>query len=272
MSVQQLDLLQQGLAWFLLFALGACFGSFATVLEARVPDGRSVITPPSACPQCGHRLRWFENVPLLGYLLLRGKCAGCGNPIGKIYPLTELATALLFVDAFTPGPLPHLAGPNLALAAVAVVTVPLVLIDIKLYRLPNAITYSAGLAVALIATGQALLTGDWTAWGIAMLCGIVPSGMLFLLAVFSRGGMGLGDVKLAMVLGWASGMFGVKATLTAFVIAFLVGGVYAVGLLVTKRGSAKRAIPFGPFLLAGFWIAFLGGNSVQNIVLSLWGF
>ena len=272
MDIQQLDTIQRVVSWLFLFILGACFGSFATVLESRIPDGKSVITPPSACPQCGHKLKWHENIPLLGYLILRGKCAGCGNPIGRIYPVTELITAVLFVASFTPGPLPHFAGPSFALAAIATITVPLTLIDIRLYRLPNAITYTSGVLVILIASVQAVVTGDWTMWGISMLSGIVPAGMLFLIAVFSRGGMGLGDVKLTLVLGWAAGMFGVKTALSAFVITFLIGGIYALGILLTKKGSGKNAIPFGPFLLAGFWITFLGGDFVQNVVLSLWGF
>jgi leader peptidase (prepilin peptidase) / N-methyltransferase len=272
MDIQQLDAIQRIASWLILFILGACFGSFATVLESRIPDGKSVVTPPSACPQCGHTLRWYENIPLLGYLMLRGKCGGCGNPIGRIYPLTELATAVLFVSAFTPGPLPHLSGANWALATVAAVTVPLTIIDIRLYRLPNAITYTSGLLVILIATVQAIVTGDWTSWSIAALAGIIPAFLLFLIAVFSRGGMGLGDVKLTVVLGWAAGMFGAKSSLTVFVVAFLLGGLYALVILITRKGSGKNAIPFGPFLLAGFWITFLGGNFVQNVVLSLWGF
>ncbi|MEN9737907.1 MAG: Type 4 prepilin-like protein leader peptide-processing enzyme, partial [Actinomycetota bacterium] len=124
MSIDQATALLRGLEWFFIFALGASLGSFGTVLEARVPDGLSVVSPPSACPHCGHQLRWFENVPILGYLALRGKCGGCKQPISRKYPLTELCTAFLFVLSFTPGPDPQVGIGNFALAAMAVITVP----------------------------------------------------------------------------------------------------------------------------------------------------
>ena len=120
MSIDQATALLRGLEWFFIFALGASFGSFGTVLEARVPDGLSVVSPPSACPHCGHQLRWFENVPILGYLALRGKCGGCKQPISRKYPLTELCTAFLFVLSFTPGPDPQAGIGNFALAAMPV--------------------------------------------------------------------------------------------------------------------------------------------------------
>lgn len=272
MSIDQATALLYGLEWFLLFALGAAFGSFGTVLEARIPEGLSVVSPPSACPNCGHRLRWFENVPILGYLVLGGKCGGCKLPISRKYPLTELSTAFLFVLAFTPGPDPKFAIGNMALAAMAVITVPLVLIDLRVHRLPNALTYPTGLfLLALLLVGP-FLGGSWQQSLGVFLQGFVPAAILLTIGLLSRGGMGLGDVKLAALMGWAAGWFGLAATIAGFAVAFLLGGGYAVIVLVTKRMNRKSAIPFGPFLLAGFWIAFAGGTFIQNVVLSLWGF
>ena len=272
MSIDQATALLRGLEWFFIFALGASFGSFGTVLEARVPDGLSVVSPPSACPHCGHQLRWFENVPILGYLALRGKCGGCKQPISRKYPLTELCTAFLFVLSFTPGPDPQAGIGNFALAAMAVITVPLVLIDLRVHRLPNAITYPTGLLLLTLMVLGPFAGGSWANSLNVLLQGLVPAAILLTIGLISRGGMGLGDVKLAALMGWSAGWFGIAATVSSFAVAFLLGGAYAVIVLVTKKMNRKSAIPFGPFLLIGFWIAFAGGNFIQNVVLSLWGF
>lgn len=258
--------------WLVIFLFGAALGSFATVLEARIPEGQSIVSPGSRCPHCGRGLSWSENIPILGWLLLRGKCKGCGKAISRKYPLTELTTAVLFTAAFTPGPLPHFEAANFATAAMAVVSVPLVLIDIRLHRLPNALTYGAAICLFAINLFSALLNGDFSQFVPVILAGLVPAIALFTVALVSRGGMGLGDVKLAVVLGWAAGLASITAVFATFVIAFALGGVYAIAVLVAKKADRKAAIPFGPFLLAGFWIAFLGGNFIQNVVLSPWGF
>jgi leader peptidase (prepilin peptidase)/N-methyltransferase len=272
LNTEQLTAFGTILTWVTLLILGACFGSFATVLESRVTDGKSIVSPGSQCPNCHRELRWNENIPILGYFLLRGKCKGCGLKISSKYPLIEITTAILFLSAFTPGPAAQLGMPHLATAAIAIVTVPLFLIDIKLYRLPNLLTYSAAIAATIFALSQAFITGDWGMFLTSMLCGVVPAALLFLIAVFSKNGMGLGDVKLVVSLGIAAGMFGPRAAIATFVVAFLIGGLYSLGVLITKKGNSKSAIPFGPFLLAGFWICFLGGDFLQNIVLSPWSF
>ncbi len=272
MNSEQLTAFGSALTWVTLVVLGACFGSFATVLESRVPDGKSIVTPGSQCPNCKRELRWNENIPILGFFLLGGKCKGCGLKISSKYPLIEFTTALLFVSAFTPGPAPQLGMAHLATAAIAIVTVPLFLIDIKLYRLPNLLTYSSAIAVTIFAVTQAVITGDWVAFMWTMLCGLIPAFLLFLIAVFSKNGMGLGDVKLVVSLGIAAGMFSYRSAIATFVVAFLIGGLYSLGILLTKKGNSKSAIPFGPFLLAGFWICFMGGDFLQNIVLAPWSF
>jgi len=271
MNPDQLSALLSVILWLAIFVAGAALGSFATVLEARIPDGQSIVAPASKCPNCGRALTWRENIPILGWIMLRGACKGCGQPISRKYPLTELTTAVLFTAAFTPGPLPHFGAANLATAIMAVVTVPLTLIDIRLHRLPNPLTYSAALSLFAINLGFAVFTGDFGNFIPVLLAGLVPAAALFTIALISRGGMGLGDVKLAVVLGWAAGLSSILAVFATFVIAFGIGGVYAIVVLITKKANRKAAIPFGPFLLAGFWIAFLGGDFLQNIVLSPWG-
>jgi len=128
----------------------------------------------------------------------------------------------------------------------------LTLIDIRLYRLPNALTYGSGIAVLTIALVQTFVTRDWGQLSVALISGLIPALMLFLIAVFSRGGMGLGDVKLSLVLGLAAGLFGAKAALTVFVVAFLIGGLYAVGILSPKKlrqeRNSFRSVPAGRIL------------------------
>jgi leader peptidase (prepilin peptidase)/N-methyltransferase len=272
MSIEQATSTLYDIEWLFIFIFGAALGSFATVLDARVPDGLSIVRPPSKCPNCGHTLRWHENIPILGYLILGGKCAGCKQPISRKYPLIELSTAFLFMLSFTPGPDPKFGIGNFALAAMAVITVPLILIDLRLHRLPNALTYpTAVFLLALLLIGP-FAGGSWQQSLNVLLQGLVPAASLLAIGLLSRGGMGLGDVKLAAIMGWSAGWFGLAATVTGFASAFLLGGAYAVIVLVTRKGSRKSAIPFGPFLLAGFWIAFAGGNLLQNVVLSLWHF
>jgi leader peptidase (prepilin peptidase)/N-methyltransferase len=271
MNPGQLSTLLAVILWLAIFIAGAALGSFATVLEARIPDGESIVSPASKCPNCGRSLTWKENIPILGWIMLRGECKGCGQPISRKYPLTELTTAVLFTAAFTPGPLPHFEAANLATAVMAIITVPLTLIDVRLHRLPNPITYSAAIALFAINLGSALTASDFSNFVPVLLAGLIPAAALFTIALISRGGMGLGDVKLAVVLGWAAGLSSILAVFATFVIAFAIGGLYAIGVLLAKKADRKAAIPFGPFLLAGFWIAFLGGNFLQNIVLSPWG-
>lgn len=270
MNSAQLAGLLAVILWLTIFLVGAALGSFATVLEARIPEGESIIRPPSKCPNCGRGLTWRENIPILGWLLLGGKCKGCAQPISRKYPLTELTTAVLFTAAFTPGPLPHFDAANLATAVLAVVTVPLTLIDIRLHRLPNALTYGAALALFAINLAFSVGTHNFDNFVPVLLAGIVPAAALLSVALISRGGMGLGDVKLAVVLGWAAGLASLTAVFATFVIAFAIGGLYAIAVLIVKKTDRKAAIPFGPFLLAGFWLAFLGGDLIQNIVLSPW--
>ena len=273
MSLSEATLQLHVVEWLIVALLAPAFGSFATVLEARVPEGRSIIKPRSACPNCGHQLTWHENIPLLGFLLLRGRCAGCRSKISPKYPLIELTTAGLFLLAFVPGTDggPATGPANLAMAAMAIITVPVVLIDIRLHRLPNALTYPTGLYLLLLMVANLFVGGTPSQSWNALLQGLVPAALLLLLGLLSKGGMGLGDVKLAALLGWAIGWIGTGATVTAFAMAFLMGGGYGVVVLATRRGNRKTAIPFGPFLLAGLWVSFLGGALLQASVAHLWG-
>ncbi len=259
------------MTWFLTgfcTALGLIIGSFLNVVVWRVPRGESVVHPPSTCPRCGHRIRSRDNVPVLSWLLLRGRCRDCAAPISRRYPLVEAVTGLLFgLTAWYAGyswTLPAL----LYLVAVAVV---LTLIDLDTRRLPNAIVLpSYGVALALL-TLASLNPGGEASWS-PLLCALVGAAAMFavyfLLMVVYPSGMGFGDVKLAGVLGLYLGWVGWGALVVGWFAAFLLGGAFSVGLLVTGRAGRKTGIPFGPWMLAGalvgiavwtdLWAGYLG--------------
>lgn len=251
----------------LIVAFGLVFGSFASVLALRIPAGLSIVTPPSACPQCHRVLPPWENFPLISYLILRGRCRGCGKPIGAFYPLMEIGTAALYVVAVYAGGITPL---GLAYAGFAVITLPLVVIDVRYKRLPNVLTY-AGFAWGLFAAGMsASLTGNVSDVREPLLAGLGCAAFFLLLNIVSRGGMGMGDVKLAAVIGVTLGIAGWQHAVFGILLGFIAGGVVSMALLILKRAKLGTAIPFGPYMLLGAWVAVLLGPEVAGEVLQLW--
>jgi leader peptidase (prepilin peptidase)/N-methyltransferase len=166
-------------------------------------------------------------------------------------------TLLLVLIALAPTGTPQFGAANLAAAAFALVTAPLVLIDRRDQRLPNPITYSL-VAIALIfGTEAALVSGDWAGFGFALIWGAIPFVLFFVMVVASRGGVGMGDAKLAAGLGLTAARTSGRLTLSSMATGFLIGGVFALVKLLSKQATRKTQIPFGPFLLAGFWVAYL---------------
>jgi len=231
--------------------VGLAIGSFLNVVVWRVPRGESVVHPPSACPRCGHAIRGRDNVPVVSWLVLRGRCRDCGEPIAKRYPLVELGTGVLFgLTAWWAGSSWVLPG-LLYLAAIAVA---LTLIDLDTRRLPNAIvlpSYPVALALLALASWNPTGDADWSALLRAAIGGAAMYAVYFVTVVVYPAGMGFGDVKLAGVLGLYLAWFGWGALVLGWFAAFLFGGVYAVGLLVTRRAGRKSGVPFGPWMLLG---------------------
>jgi leader peptidase (prepilin peptidase)/N-methyltransferase len=246
--------------------LGLLIGSFLNVVVWRVPRGESVAHPPSACPACGHPIRPRDNVPVVSWLLLRGRCRDCGARISVRYPLVELATAALFgLTAWRLGPVWELPA-YLYLAAVAVA---LTLIDVDVRRLPNAIvlpSYVVGAALLLV---PAVAAGQWDAYLRALLGAVVLFALYFALAFAYPAGMGFGDVKLAGVLGLYLGWLGWGELAVGAFFGFLLGGAWGVALLVAKRASRKSAIPFGPFMLGGALLAVFVGGALSSAYVDL---
>ena len=242
---------------------GLLLGSFANVVIWRVPRGESVVSPPSACPRCGARIRWWQNVPVVSFLVLRGRCASCRAPISWRYPLIELGTAALFaLTAWWRGAEFDLPA-FLALAFVALV---LTAIDIEHRRLPNAIVLPAVLAfVALLA-----LTGEWGALLRAVIAGAALFAFYLAIALIAPRGMGMGDVKLAALVGLALGWIGWDALVVGAFAAFVFGSIG--GLVVMARGgSRKSAIPFGPWMLLGMAVGLVAGPAVSAWYLGMLG-
>ncbi|HEY3465887.1 MAG TPA: prepilin peptidase [Amycolatopsis sp.] len=230
--------------------LGLLVGSFLNVVVHRVPRGESVVRPPSRCPGCGAGIRARHNVPVLGWLLLRGRCAGCGGRISVRYPLVELGTAGLFAVLALRLPLPDLP----AFLYLAAAGLALALIDVDTRRLPNALVLPAYPVLAVLLTASAWWQGDWWSLARAVVGGAALFGGYLLLAVVYPAGMGFGDVRLAGVLGGILAYLSWSALVIGAFAAFLLGAVAGVAVLASG-GGRKTALPFGPFMLGGALLA-----------------
>lgn len=261
---------------------GSLIGSFLNVVVYRVPAGRSVVKPPSACGSCGARIRAWDNVPVLSWLMLRGKCRDCRAGISSRYPLVELGAAVFFA-AVTLHFLPSMeasgstwdaVGSVLALVAFlyfASISIALALIDLDTHKLPNAIVLPAYIVGALLLGAASLAGGQPVALLTAAVGALSLGSVYLLLALVYPGGMGFGDVKLASVIGLFLGWLGWDVLIVGSISAFLLGGLFGVALLVSRAATAKSGVPFGPWMLAGAWIAIFAGAEIANGYLGLFG-
>lgn len=261
---------------------GALIGSFLNVVVYRVPAGRSIVSPPSACGACGHPVRAYDNIPVVSWLVLRGQCRDCGARISARYPLVELGVALAFaIVAWRFVPAAATAGSTLGVAAgvlvvvaflyLASISIALALIDVDVQRLPDPIVLPAYAVGAALLGAAALLVGDPGALVRAGLGLLVLGGIYLLLALVRPGGMGFGDVKLAGALGFFLGWLGWDVLAVGALAGFLLGGIYGVVLLALGRARRSTALPFGPWLIAGAWIGILVGAPLARWYLSLFG-
>jgi leader peptidase (prepilin peptidase)/N-methyltransferase len=250
--------------------LGLAIGSFLNVVVYRVPAGRS-LTPDSACPNCGTSIRKRDNIPVVSWLLLRGRCRGCAQPISARYPLVEAGTAAAFVlvtARFGPAALDattaqHEVAGALELVAFLTLTsvsIALALIDLDTRRLPNVIVLPSLLAGILLLGVAALLRGDIPALVGAGIGGASLFVFYFVLALIKPGGMGFGDVKLAAVLGLYLGFLGWGSLLVGAFAAFLFGGVFGLLLIAVRKAGRKTPIPFGPWMILGAWLGVFAGE------------
>ena len=242
--------------WFLLLffsLLGLAFGSFATALIHRVPTSESLSTR-SKCFHCSKQLTWRENIPLFSYLALRGKCSGCAAHISFLYPAIEFAMLLLFI---TPLFLLHSWSAVILWQVLSIFGVPLLVIDLQHHRLPDFLTRVLCGTSLLVILADAIGRNHFDRIAPSLIGALSLMLFYLLLQILSRGGMGMGDVKLAASIGLISGYFGMRAVFTASFAAFFLGAFVGITLMIVGKAGRKTAIPFGPFMIAGQFIALL---------------
>jgi leader peptidase (prepilin peptidase)/N-methyltransferase len=238
--------------------LGAIAGSFLNVVTYRLPRHESLIMPASHCTRCGTAVKPYDNIPILSFLLLRGHCRACGTSISVRYPLTEALTAALCVGAV----LAHSSAVGIALGVgLILIMVPAALIDLEYRIIPNRITALG--AVAALTIGLAL---DPAGEPERLIAGAAAGGFLLVAALAYPGGMGMGDVKLAAVMGLFLG----RSVAVAILIALL-AGVFLGVVIIARKGAhegRKTAVPFGPFLALGAVIAVYVGDPLVNLYIN----
>lgn len=247
--------------------VGLIFGSFATVAAHRIPKRQTIVRGRSRCPSCGAQIRALDNLPLLSFVLLRGRCRSCGWAIPWRYPLIEAVTALLFaLCAWRFG----LSVSAVVFAGFFWVLVVLTVIDLDHKLLPDRVVYPtfvagwAGLALAALADGATQRLDD-AAFG-----ALVFGGFFFLLGFIYPAGMGGGDIKLAFVLGTFLGYAGgLGAVLAGMFLSFLIGALAGVVAMTRSGGGRKMQIPFGPFLALGTALAVFAGERLARAYLDL---
>jgi len=261
---------------------GLLIGSFLNVVVYRVPAGLSVARPASACPGCSTPIRRRDNVPVVSWLALGGRCRDCRTSISARYPIVELATGVFFVlVAARLWPLTDVPTEALPLVSrllslvaflwLAGVSVALAVIDLEHHRLPNAIVLPSYAVGGALLAASSILVGDWPAL-VRAAVGLASLFAFYLIAALSYpGGMGFGDVKLAGVLGLYLAWLGWGEFAVGAFAAFLLGGLFAVVLLVTRRVERTGGIPFGPWMLAGAWVGVFAGGTVATAYLTLLG-
>lgn len=262
-------------------AFGTLIGSFLNVVIFRVPQGRSIVSPPSACGSCGRTVRPWDNIPVLSWLLLRGKCRDCGARISARYPLVELGAAVAFALVawrFVPadgwGAGVTAAAHVLVLVAflyLASISLALALIDLDVYRLPDVLVLPAYAVGAVLLGIAAVIGGDPEALVRAAIGALVLGGIYLVIVLVRPGGMGFGDVKLAGALGFFLAWLGWDALAVGALAGFFLGGLFGVMLLALRRATRSTRVPFGPWLIAGAWVGILAGTPIARGYLSLFG-
>ena len=244
------------LALAFVFLFGLCLGSFLNVVVARLPAGRSIVSPGSACPQCASAIAWYDNLPLLSYVLLRARCRSCRASISWRYPAIEFACGALFTFAYLSfGPSPRLIAALIFLAGLLAIT----WIDLDHQIIPDVLSLP-GIVVGLLMS----LAPGGIGWKDGLAGTVVGGGLFVLIIVGSaliigQPGMGVGDVKLGAMIG---AFLGWKLVLLSILLSVLIGGPLAATLLATGRKGRKDPVPFGPFLALGGMISLFWGDAL----------
>jgi leader peptidase (prepilin peptidase)/N-methyltransferase len=266
------------------FLFGLIIGSFLNVCILRIPAGKSIVLPASACTKCGKEIRAYDNIPVISYLILGGKCRGCKTKISPMYPFVEFLTGVLFLACFYAF---GLSVDALKWATFAAILVVLVFTDIRERTLPDAVNFT-GLGLALLLSLFVKPTDGTALWLAnrvfqfpppspvlslvdALLGAAVGSGLLWLVSeayfkLRGREGMGLGDVKMMLMAG---AFLGAKRTLLTIMTGSILGSVLGIAVILIRRKDADYELPFGTFLGAGALLVVFFGTPVVNWYQSL---
>ncbi len=257
--------------------LGLCLGSFLNVCIARMPEDRSVVSPPSHCPHCGTDIHWYDNIPILSWLLLRARCRACSHPIAATYPLIEACTGLLVLLVWRQAiPSPELLdAAHVALfayhAAFVCMLVGLTFVDLEHYIIPDEFSIYAVPVGVLGAVGIGLLEpGLAPSWQQALVGALAGGGFLLAVAgiywlIRREEGIGMGDVKLLAMIGSFLGAF--PALFLVMLLSSIVGSVVGIAHVVLAGRGLRTAIPFGPFLALGALIVLFFGDWLLRAML-----
>jgi len=261
----------------IIFVLGLCFGSFVNMLVYRTAVRYKLINPPSPrlrkgenrsfCDYCGKQLNWYENVPVISWLILKGKTKCCRKKLPLSYPLVELITGIIFVinSKFLISNFQFLNKTQILLYLISLIIIIIFLVfstvfDLKYMILPDFST------VILVSSALVLWCfghfGEWNYF----LNALIAAGFLFFLNLITKGkGMGMGDVKLAIFMGL---FLGFPKTIIAFYAAFIIGAIIGILLMIFKKAKKKTQIPFGPFLILGTFISWWWGEIIVKLIIN----
>lgn len=252
------------------FIFGLVVGSFLNVCIYRIPQGMSIVKPSrSICPKCGRMIRWYDNIPVISFLVLRGRCRYCGEPISVRYPLVELLTAAIFTLLLKRyGLTVELAG----YCFMSAMLIAISFIDLSHYIIPNRITLP-GIALGLIFGAGLMLVHHRPSMLVNRVVGLLVGGMVILVMgligslIFRREAMGMGDVKLMAMIGAFMGFY--PHTLLVILISAVMGSVVGGGYMLARKAGLKSPIPYGPFLSAAAVISLFWGEELWEWYISL---
>ncbi len=233
-------------------------GSFFNVCIHRIPRGESILYPPSHCPKCGTSLKFYDNIPILSYIFLKGRCRYCKAKISPIYPIVELLTGVLYLLTYIIFSYKGLLDLFFAYIFISLLIV-ITFIDLEHMIIPDVLVIP-GIIIFLFypfLSSNSLFLNK-------LLGGFIGGFIIFLIVFLSRGGMGIGDIKFSIMIGL---FLGIKYIFVALILSFIIGGIVGIGLLVFKIKGRKDPIPFGPFLSIGGIISLFWGD----IILRIWG-
>lgn len=247
----------------LIFLYGISIGSFLNVCVYRIPRGESIIYPPSNCPSCKTKLKWYDNIPILSYIRLRGKCRSCGEKISIQYPIIEASNGIIYILMFLRF---GLSVDFLFLSLISSVLIVICFIDLFDMLIHDALIVT----IIILEIFHKLGLYIWNIRSVSLwdsILGLFISGLIFfLIVIISRGGMGHGDITLISSLGF---ILGLRLIILNIFLSFFIGAIISVFLLISKIKSRKDAIPFGPFIIIAFFITLFYGTSILDWYFNL---